>query len=113
MRTACDKAMPRLPRPTHEIPYELEIDHQTWNDGNAKNPEILWYRCDWPRCPNWVNKRHRLASLDHQDGRERQTHPSIARKSLPPIPAVGARFQTFIGPADRTPRGSIPRFEAT
>jgi len=27
-----------------------------WNDGNAKNPEILWYRCDWPRCPNWVNR---------------------------------------------------------
>jgi hypothetical protein len=39
MRTACDKAMPRLPRPTHEIPYELEIDDQTWNDGNAKNRE--------------------------------------------------------------------------
>jgi hypothetical protein len=46
MRTACDKATPRLPRRTHEIPYELEIDGQTWNDGNAKNPEILWYRCD-------------------------------------------------------------------
>jgi len=39
MRTACDKAMPRLPRPTHEIPYELEIDDQTWNDGNA-TPKI-------------------------------------------------------------------------
>ncbi len=60
MRTACDKAMPRLPRRTHEIPYELEIDDQTWNDGNAKNPEILWYRCDWPRCPNWVKLRNTL-----------------------------------------------------
>ncbi len=59
MRTACDKAMPRLPRRTHEIPYELEIDDQTWNDGNAKNPEILWYRCDWPRCPNWVTGLNR------------------------------------------------------
>ena len=39
MRTACDKAMPRLPRPPHESPYELEIDDQTWNDGNAKNRE--------------------------------------------------------------------------